>query len=82
MEQFELDLGVPEEPSKLNANPMVQAFGFGPDKKKCKHCQHLFHKQFANKYWKCSLRVNTNGPSTDQRVNWSACSKFIGTDEE
>ncbi|WP_244410570.1 hypothetical protein [Parageobacillus thermoglucosidasius] len=46
---------------------------------KCKHCQHLFYKQFSNKYWKCALRQNTNGPATDHRVNWRACGRFLET---
>lgn len=76
MNQIELDLGVPIDESKSDKNPMVQAFGYGPEDKRCKHCKHLFHRQFASKYYKCGLRQNTNGPGTDHRVNWSACAKF------
>lgn len=76
MDQLELDLGVPIDESKTHENPMVQAYGFGPDNKRCKHCQHLFVRQYMNRYYKCDLRINTNGPGTDQRVNWRACSKF------
>lgn len=76
LEQFELDLGVPVDESKLHDNPMVKAHGFGPEGKRCKHCKHLFVRQYAGRYYKCGLRVNTNGPATDQRVNWAACSKF------
>lgn len=79
MEQFELDLGVLEEPSKLDPNPMVQSFGFGPPIK-CKKCRNLFSKQFSKKYWKCELRLNTSGPSSDHRVNWNACGKFESVD--
>lgn len=76
MEQFELDLGVPVDESKLDKNPMVRAFGFGPVDKRCKHCSHLLKKQWAGTYYKCDLRINTNGPGTDHRVNWLSCSKF------
>ena len=76
MEQFELELGVPIDESKSDKNPMVQVYGYGPEGKRCKHCKYLYYKQFANKYYKCGLRVNTNGPATDHRVNWSACGKF------
>jgi hypothetical protein len=75
-EQIELDLGVPIDESKLD-NPMVKAYGYGPRDKKCKHCAHLFYKQFSKRYYKCALRENTNGPATDQRVNWNACARFI-----
>lgn len=76
MNQLELDLGVPVDQSKLDKNPMVQAYGYSPEGKRCKQCKHLFYKQYANKYYKCALRQNTNGPGTDQRVNWNACAKF------
>lgn len=76
MEQFELDLGVPVDQSKLDLNPMVRVYGFGPENKRCKHCSHLFKKQYAGTYYKCDLRLSTNGPSTDHRVNWNSCSKF------
>jgi hypothetical protein len=75
-EQTELELDVPIDESKLNKNPMVLTFGFGPSDKRCKHCSHLFAKKYAGTYYKCDLRNNTNGPGTDQRVNWQACSKF------
>ena len=76
MEQFELDLGLPVDESKSDPNPMAKAHGYGPDDKRCKHCQHLFFRQFDKKYYKCALRQNTKGAATDQRVNWRACGKF------
>jgi len=95
--QLEMDLGVPVDQSKLDKNPMVRTYGYGPKDKLCKHCKHLFYREYANRYYKCALRKNTNSPSTDHRVNWNACAKFekgewvmtdfnyekrIGTDEE
>jgi hypothetical protein len=76
VDQFQMDLGVPVDDSKLDHNPMVRSFGYGPEEKRCKHCSHLFKKQYAGTYYKCDLRINTNGQGTDHRVNWSACSKF------
>jgi hypothetical protein len=76
VDQFEIDLGVPVDESKLDSNPMVKSFGYGPEGKRCKHCFHLFKKQYAGTYYKCDYRINTNGPGTDHRVNWAACSKF------
>lgn len=73
--QIELDLGIPDE-SKKHRNPMVRTFGSGPLDKRCKHCKHLIAKKFAGTYYKCDLRQNTKGASTDQRVNWNSCSKF------
>ena len=78
--QLSLDLDVPIDESKLDPNPMVQAFGFRPSKK-CKDCKHLFAKRFAGTYYKCGLRLNSNGPATDHRVRWNACSKFEGGEE-
>jgi hypothetical protein len=57
-------------------NPCVKQLGLGPEGKKCKECHHLTALHYANTYYKCDLRQNTNGPSTDHRVNWRACSKF------
>lgn len=51
-EQFSLDLDVPIDESKLDPNPMVQAFGFGPSSK-CKECKNLFVKKYAGKYLVC-----------------------------
>ncbi|UYL93752.1 hypothetical protein NIIg32_gp60 [Parageobacillus phage vB_PtoS_NIIg3.2] len=80
MKQLELDLSVPIDESKLDPNPMVREYGYGPKDKKCKHCQYLFYKQFSKKYWKCALRPNTNGPATDHRVNWKACRQFLDSE--
>lgn len=73
--QLSMDLGVPIDESKSDPNPMVQVYGYGP-KKTCKECVHLFTKQYAGRYHKCALRINTNGAGTDHRVRWNACSKF------
>jgi hypothetical protein len=56
-------------------NPMLK-WGMGPEGKRCKHCKHLVVKRYANKYFKCAHRPNTNGPGTDHRVNWAACWLF------
>lgn len=61
---------------KFDSNPMIWAYGFGQDGKRCKHCSYLHKKQFAGTYYKCELRGDTNGSGTDHRVNWAACSKF------
>ena len=57
-------------------NPMVAAWGRGPEGETCAHCAHLYGKQYANTYWKCDLRANTGGAATDHRVRWPACAKF------
>ncbi|WP_235473560.1 hypothetical protein, partial [Lysinibacillus macroides] len=61
MNQIELDLGIPIDESKLDHNPMVNTYGYGPEDKRCKHCKHLFARQYARTYYKCGLRQNTNG---------------------
>lgn len=59
-------------------NPMVKAYGqyFIRDIK-CKTCKFFIKKSFGKNYYKCTFRGNTNGPATDHRINWPACSKFI-----
>jgi hypothetical protein len=57
-------------------NPLRRGYGPGPEGKRCKQCDHMIIKRYAGKYFKCSLRYNTNGPATDHRANWLACSKF------
>lgn len=56
-------------------NPMVRLFG-EKEGEKCKDCKFLQRKQLAGVYYKCKFRGNTNGPGTDHKVNWAACSKF------
>lgn len=58
-------------------NPMIKACGPGPEGEKCKNCKYIIRKQFGNTYFKCQWRGDSNGPGTDHRVNWPACSKFI-----
>lgn len=56
-------------------NPLIAVYG-KTEGKKCKDCSHLYSKEFANKYYKCDLRKDTNGPGTDHRINWNACGKY------
>jgi len=58
-------------------NPMVKLYGKGPGGKKCRDCKHLYVKEWDKRYYKCALRINTNGPGTDHRANWHACGKFV-----
>ena len=58
-------------------NPCVYVHGLGPEGEKCKHCAHLWKNQRAQTYFKCELRVFTNGPGSDHRANWPACAKFV-----
>jgi len=71
MEQLELFEGVEIPP--LNPNPMVRAFGRGPNGVKCRTCRYLQKKEQGKTYYKCQYRGDTNGPGTDHRVNWDAC---------
>ncbi|MBH8606014.1 hypothetical protein [Thermoactinomyces sp. CICC 10521] len=72
MEQLEL-FGMDIPP--LNPNPMVRAFGRGPDEK-CRTCKFLKKKVWDKTYYKCVYRGDTNGPGTDHRVGWDACSLY------
>lgn len=60
-------------------NPMIDLHGKGPDAMTCKNCSHVFQKQFSatgGKYYKCDLRVDTAGATSDHRSTWPTCSKF------
>jgi hypothetical protein len=58
-------------------NPMVRAYRFGPDGKKCKACKFLLRDYYHNvTYRKCEKRGVTRGKGTDHKVSFDACSKF------
>jgi hypothetical protein len=58
------------------SNPLVRAYGAGPEGKRCKGCAHLTQKR---RWFKCDLRAGTfekSSPVSDHRANWWACGKF------
>lgn len=59
-----------------NKNPMIHLVGDHPGEK-CKNCIYFVRKEYSKTYFKCGLRRDTNGPGTDIRANWQACSKFL-----
>ncbi len=61
----------------VSKNPMVTAYGPGPEGKRCKRCIHCYRKIYAGVYYKCRLRGDTNGAGTDHRANWPACARFV-----
>jgi hypothetical protein len=63
------------QPERIN--PMVRACGKGPEGARCKTCVHFIRKSYGGTYFKCEFRGNTNGPGTDHRANWPACSKYF-----
>jgi hypothetical protein len=66
-----------ERLKRTEPNPMIRAWGYGPEGKQCKNCKNLvIHGDHARNYWKCLLRRITNGPATDHRVKWTACGKY------
>jgi len=67
---------------RLKFNPCIELYGEGPEDKRCKDCDLLFVKVYAKRYYKCSLRKNTNGIKTDHSPNWPTCGRFIQTIEE
>lgn len=75
IEQHEEKL-IRNKSGSFNFNPCIPVYGNGPDGAKCKTCKHLYAKQFSKTYHKCELRGNSNGPSTDHRVNWPSCGKY------
>ena len=72
--QHEIFIMPPQKKQRLKNLMLIG--GSGPEGKRCKHCKHLFVKRMGNKYFKCALRQNTNGPATDHRMNYQACWKF------
>lgn len=62
--------------SKNKINPCIAVYGKGPDGTRCKTCIHIYAKRYANTYYKCELRKNTNGPGTDHKVNFPTCGKY------
>jgi hypothetical protein len=59
-------------------NPCVRLYGPSPEKEVCKNCRLFLRKGgYANTYFKCLLRGDTNGPGTDHRANWPACKRFV-----
>jgi hypothetical protein len=69
----------------FDVNPCVVLFGYGSEGKKCKTCRLLLKRTGRQgKHWyKCSLRRSCIDPhrmgaaSTDQRLSWNACAKYI-----
>lgn len=60
-------------------NPLIATFGRDPMGRGCKYCAHLYRK---DRFFKCDLRPETNGPGSDHRQNWPACGKYerkVGT---
>jgi hypothetical protein len=81
-DQYRLRMEAKEAEKNREPNPMVRAFGRGPEGKICRECRHMIVKRFAKTYYKCRFRENTNGPGSDHRVRWSACVKFEEVDHE
>lgn len=64
------------DPIPSGGNPLIPAYGPGPEGKICKNCTHFFRKQLSRVYRKCDLRKHTNGPGSDHKANWPACGKY------
>lgn len=82
MDQYNIFGGIDHiEPVRKNSNsqknPMVDAFGPGPEGTMCKQCAHIVSKIYSKRYYKCEKRGGINMTNvTDHRVNWPSCSKF------
>lgn len=69
----------------VDPNPCVVMYGMGPEGKRCGTCSQLVQRGLRNKrhWYKCLLRRSLKDPaqmgnkSTDHRVGWNACSKYI-----
>jgi len=47
--------------------------GRGPEGEFCRTCDHAYHREMSNRYWKCDLVKATCGPGTDIRLKAPAC---------
>lgn len=74
-EQMELFTNREVSIGRNESNPMIAAYGTGPEGTKCRDCTHFGYKQFAKKYYKCELR-GTIGASTDHNYYFTACGKY------
>ncbi len=75
METMALFEAAPEA-RRTTPNPCVYAFGRGPEGATCSTCVSLRMFQRKRRWYKCSLRA-PGGPSTDHRIGWEACAKYI-----
>lgn len=64
-----------------NPNPCVAVYGSGPEGRTCGTCQYLEVWEYARRYYKCTLRLNTHGAATDHRLGWDACGKYSPLEE-
>ena len=61
----------------LRTNPLL-ALGPGPEGAMCGTCGHLYRVGgVAGRYYKCDLRKSTGSASTDHRVRWPACVRYV-----
>lgn len=74
-EQLELFEPGEVQTFKASVNPMIAAYGEGPEGAKCRTCKHFGYKQYANRYYKCGLR-GKDGARTDHNFYWPACRKY------
>ena len=62
-------------------NPLIPLYG-EKEGEKCKNCEHLIRRQRAGRWYKCLFRKVGGSPTTDHRVNWPACGKFVKREGE
>ncbi len=60
---------------KLKINPLIAAFGKGPEGKKCGSCAFHYFKSVAKYYPKCSKR-RPGGAATDHSSRYGACGVY------
>lgn len=47
-----------------------------PTGETCGSCRFLIEKHYSGTYFKCEKRGDTNGPATDVRKKWPACTAW------
>lgn len=63
--------------ARPKTNPLIAAYGPGPDDAKCKTCTFHFFREFSKNYPKCERRGVSGSASTDHSSRYDACGKYV-----
>ena len=66
-----------QPPTKVKrTNPLIAAYGPGPEGKRCSDCVFLEGRRYARTYYKCLKRLVTSSAATDHGKSFPACGAF------
>jgi hypothetical protein len=61
---------------KSVSNPMIAAYGEGPEGARCRTCAHLTCEQYKEPYYKCKFVGWRDGMRRSHNYYWPACGKY------